>query len=562
LNWFLCIISKKPFLEWEIERFIQVHPASKSTIIKQSFYFAYDCPEDLLYLKSPSPEDHSLRYVMGRGYLKKSTGYGMADGNDWDRLLNQQYQPKDIDGHFVAVKINNDYVQVTNDVFDHYPIYYSIAEDYFIVSNIQYAIAAILSKKEMNFAGLSNLALIDTPLERKGLYTNINVLSAGSTITCQRQKVTLNNRAVNFINEAEQDPTKYLFSFKKAFELQIDDQSDYFCIPFDCNFASRFAFATWYTKARHKWGIYYVKNSKYTPEDLLDPDILANVNISCVPDLTEKPKKVIFQPNTDYLKHEIWNMYRSYVLSTGLSNFPELFALAGAFKKEEGISEINMISEPSEWLFEKAPIEKTMRIFKTLTTKKFSNYKKMAISDNLFFHKDFYIPMLVGAEASFKEVAEKTMLTGTAYDYYHFFIKHCLVSGYSASLGWINSYRHFYSPGLLYSLTCGHVQQCLNDKKFPLKTSQLHLEICEDSKDYPKPLERKNIYPKTYNRNSQYFPFITSHIASMIERAENVPLYNMPKVRKLFQKAMSGNAEAITSILKWTAFELWREYIE
>jgi len=562
MNWFLCIISKKPFLEWEVERFIQVHPRSKSTIIKQSFYFAFDCPDELLYSKSPSQEDHSLRFVMGRGYLKKSTGYGFADGNDWDKLLNLQYTPKEIDGHFVAIKISDNFVQVTNDVFDHYPIYYSIAEDYFIVSNIQYALAAILSKKEMNFAGLSNLAIIDTPLERRGLYTNISLLSAGSTITCNKHKVTLINRGVNFINEAEQDTTKYLFSLKKAFELQIDDQSDYMNIPFDNSYSSRFAFAVWYTKAKRKWGIYYLKNSKYTPEDCLDPEVLANVSVACLPDLAEPPKKAIFQPNTDHLKHEIWNMYRSYVLTTGLSDFPEFFALAGNVRVEGGMNEINMISQPSEWLFEKAPVEKTMRMFKTLTTKKFSDYKKMAISENQFFHKDFYIPMLVGAEANFKEVAEKTAITGTAYDYYHFFLKQYQINSYSAGLGWLNSYRHFYCPGMLYTLACGHVQQSLLDKKFPLMTSAMHLELCEDSKDYPKPLERKVIYPKTYNQNSRYFPFITSHIAGLIERAENVPLYNMPKLRKLFKKAVGGNAEAIGHILKWVAFELWREFFE
>jgi len=561
LNWFVCIISKKPFLEWEIEKFVSLHPHSKSTIIKKSLYFAFDCPQHLLYSKSPDPEDISLKFVFGRGYLAKSTGYATADASDWDKLCSLKYTPADIDGHYIALKLSDNYIQVTNDIYDHYPIYFSLAEDYFIVSNLQYFITALLSKKEFNFAGLSNLTLLDIPLERKTLYTNIMTLSPGSTLTYQRHQLSLKNRAINYITEAETDPQKYLFAFRRAFELQLNDHSEKISLPFENNHAARFAFTVWYPKPSYKWGMHYLNSSKFNPNKHLDPFILDNISFTTIPDLIEPRNKPLFQTKNDYLKNLIWDMYQSYVLATGMSDFPEFFPLAGHFKDESDTTVINLLSEPSEWLFEKSPIERTYKMYNLLVNKKFAAYKKIAIPPNHFWHKDFYASLLVGAELAFKDVAEKTVLTGTTYDQYHFFVKNYQINRLSTGIGWLNNYRLFYSPGMLYSLTCGQVKQSLQDKKFPLKTANFYLECAPVSKDYPKPFERKNIYPQIYHRNNVYFPHIAEKIATMIVAAENVPLYNIPKLHKIFKKSLSGNADAIAYILKWTAFEIFREYL-
>ena len=216
MSWFVCIISQKPFLEWEIERFIRLHPITKNTIIKQAFYFAYDSEEDMLYKKSATEDNPGLKLVFGRGYLSKNTGYSIADGNDWDRLLSQQYTPKDIDGHYMAIKIREDFIQVTNDVYGHYPIYYSKTGDSIIISNLHYFITGVSPNKEWSLPAISALALMKNPLEQTGLLENVSVMQPGATFNYKRGKATISNRRYIYLGDGEANLAKYLFSFKKV----------------------------------------------------------------------------------------------------------------------------------------------------------------------------------------------------------------------------------------------------------------------------------------------------------------------------------------------------------
>ncbi|MCL1827645.1 MAG: hypothetical protein FWG20_06330, partial [Candidatus Cloacimonetes bacterium] len=77
MTWFLCIISSKPFLEWEIEKFISLHPDTSHTYIKNSFYIAYDSKPELILKKKPDEQDDFYSAILGRGYISKSTGYSV-----------------------------------------------------------------------------------------------------------------------------------------------------------------------------------------------------------------------------------------------------------------------------------------------------------------------------------------------------------------------------------------------------------------------------------------------------------------------------------------------------
>ena len=150
MSWFLCVISQKPFLEWEIEKFLKVHPHTTNTIIKPSFYFSYECREELLYRKKPSEDDPNLSLVFGRGYISKSTGYSIADEGDWDKLLNFEYLPTDIDGHYLALKIRDNFLQITCDSYRHYPVFYINTDDYIMISNKQHFISHIFCFSQFN----------------------------------------------------------------------------------------------------------------------------------------------------------------------------------------------------------------------------------------------------------------------------------------------------------------------------------------------------------------------------------------------------------------------------
>jgi len=550
MSWFVCIISDKPFLEWEIEKFIQLHPITQNSIIKQSFYFAYDGEDDMLYKKNATEDDPGFKLVIGRGYLSKSTGYSMADGNDWDRLLSQQYSPKEIDGHYMAIKIRETFVQVTNDIYGHYPIYFHKFDDSIIITNLHYFITGVLPNKEWNLPAISALALMANPLEQTGLLTNIQVMQPGATFTYKKGKATLTNRKYNFLADGEQNIAKYLFSFKKAFELQLGD-SDFLNIPFEHNFTSRFALSVWSNKPKEKWGIYYKKEAKFTPDTILDPYILTNLKITKIPDHTNI--------------NEVFKLYKNYVLTTGLSDFPDCFSSAGRFKKEADVSEINLYSPLTEWLFEKSPTEKINKIFKTFKSESYRDFKKNFIMENHFLKKDFYKTLLKGAEAHFKllvrsvnELPTGNQKVASAYGQYHYFIKNYQIKTKTNDFAWLNNFRHFYCPGILYSLVCEHVQHNILDKKFYLKTNDLHLNFADEHLVYPKMPTKTTPLP---NVNNIYFPFISNQVGQMIEEAEGVQIYDFAKLLKIFKKAVQGNTEAIKIILKWTGFEMWRFYL-
>ena len=556
MSWFLCVVSQKPFLEWEIEKFLKVHPQTSNTIIKPSFYFSYDCRAELLYTKKPSEEDPNLSIVMGNGYISKSTGYSVADKNDWDKLLNFEYIPNDIDGHFLALKIRENFLQITTDMFGHYPVYYINFDDYIMVSNKQHFVSQLMGKRQWDYSSISALTLLTMPLEKKSFLKGISVLGEGATLTVRNNKIAIANRELKFISESELELQKYLFSFKKAYELQLNE-NDFIALPFEASQAARFAFSVWCNKAKKLYGLYYPSGSEIYPEKFLDSTAINKLKISIIPPFHE--------PN------EVFLLYKDYVLKTGLSDFPEYFYLAGNYATTSphihgggrgGTNEINLITNQSEWMFEKEPTKRIDKIFNILKGRSFSDFKKNYEGGNHFFRKEFYLFLLKGLKQHFDDCIQNMIFTDTIYDKYYFYIKNYHINICAGGIAWLNDFRNFYSPGMFYSLTCQHLQQRFTNKNIIETSVELHKSFAEESIFYPKPKEVKFTLPVYPNLNQVYFHLITNEIGQMMENAQKIPYYNLSSLLKIFKKAKKGNSKAIDIVMKWTAFEIWRGYLE
>ena len=425
--------------------------------------------------------------------------------------------------------------------------YYTKAQDYSIVSNAQHYISGLLSKKQWDYSAISSLALLSMPLEKKAFLKNINVLSPGSTLKIKRNQFIVGNRDLNFLSEEKADTDKYLFNLKKAFELQLN-AGDFMSIPFENSYSARFAFSIWCNKAKKTWGFYHLHKSDLYPEKFLDQLILGNLKIFNIPQFTDSD--------------EVFKLFKEYVLFTGLSDFPDIFNLAGKFKKDEDINEINLLTNYAEWFFEKDPLKRSEKLLRIVREKKINDFKKNFVMENNFFRKEFYPFLIKGIEQHFAENANKLVVTDSLYDDYHFLVNQYFVNTCSASLGWMNSFRTFYSPGMFYSLSCQHIQQRLINKKISVLTSELHKSFADETKLYPKPKEKKYILPEYPNLNLVYFPLIANQIGLLIEKSEKIPYYDFSKLLKIFKKAKKQNIKAINTILKWTAFEVCRGFIE
>ena len=547
MSWFFCVMSPKPFLDWEMEKFLNVHPFTKNSIVRPMFYFTFDCRTDMLMRKKPTDEDMSYRIVMGKGYLSKNTGYSQADVNDWEKLLGLEYVPKDIDGHYVAIKLRDNFIQVTNDTFGHCPVYYAKVDDYIIVSSSQQFIAPLLYKKTWNYGAVSALALLPAPLERQSYLKNIHLLGAGATLTVRNGKIKVANRPLSFLTEEDSNIQKYFFSLKKAYELHLEE-NDFLSLPFENCYSSRFGVAVWSNKSKNDWGLYYKKKSDYYPEKYLEYSATKDLAIFTIPD---------FKDGDD-----VFRLYTEYVLKTGLSDFPEFFSLAGRFKAEKKQHEITVFSPMSEWLFETEPLKKVEKMFDIMKEEAFFNFKNNYLLNNYCFKRDFYSLLQKGIKQHFKEAVESIVFSKSLYDEYHFFMQSYNINIQAPQLAWLNDFRTFYSPGMLYSMSCKHIQQRLINKNIALQTNELRESFATEHLLYPKLKDNKFTFPLVPNHNKRYFPLIEGAIGELVEKSEECIYYNFSKLMKLYKKACTGNDKAIDNILKWTAFEIWREFLD
>jgi hypothetical protein len=552
MNWFVCVLSQKPFLEWEIEKFVDNHPRPLSSIVKKYFYFSYNCESDMLFKKDPSEDNPSLQIVMGRGYLSKSTGYGMADGSDWEKLIKHEYQATDIDGHYIAIKLQERTTQFSNDLYGHYPIYYTKIDDYIIISNLQHFLIALLQNSTLNLPSFASHAILPAPLVRSGLYNEISILEPGSILTTKNHQIDIKSKKIHFLIDETIDFSLFSFKLKKAIELQLR-KDDFMFIAYEKSIASRFAYSVWLNKPKKDWGIYYKKDDTINPDRNIDPLILNDLTVSIIPDFVEPIKPGNSEPFSDRLSNEIFRLYKSYVQTTGLHDFPNYFYLAGRFKKEESIQEINLFLNHIEWFFIKNPIESVVRMAHIFKSNSLNDFKKFCILENSFYKKDFYKLMVEVIAEHFKSAREKIFETRTEYDQYQVYLYNYHATHQATGLAWLNSFRHIYSPGMLYSLNCYHLKQRMTEPKYMQKLTEFSLSIAPEVKNYLKPIPNKDIYPHFSNQNRLYFPTIVNHIAKMIETTSSETYYDMERVRKIFEKAKSRNGEAINAILRWVA---------
>ncbi|MCK9329893.1 MAG: hypothetical protein PHY08_06510 [Candidatus Cloacimonetes bacterium] len=551
MNWFFCVISQKPFLEWEIERFIKTHPQTKNTIIKPSFYFAYDALQEQLLFEKPTEDNLFYKIIIGKGFISKSTGYSQADMNDWKQLLNYEILPNEIDGHYLAIKIKEDHFEVSNDALGHYPVYFAKSEGYCIASNHQEYVASVLSKKQWNYSAISALALLNIPLQKESFLKQINLLKTASTLKMKPNKMIVGNRDINFLNDQKIDSKNYLFVLKKAFELQLND-NDFVSIPFKNDYSSRLAVSIYCNKAKKSWGLYsqrsFNKQISDYPERYLDSLILNNLKIKNIPEINDLD--------------DLLSLYNDYIMQTSLANFPMFFNLAGKFQQNMDKIEFNLLSDPSEFFFEKSPENAIDKLYNILKNNDFNQFIKAYSIENNFFRKEFYSFLFKGLKQHFKNASDSLIYTNSKYDLYHFYLSRYQMNLFTTGIAWLNNYRLFFSPGLFYNLICCHIYQRMYNPKIIDLSQDFYLELAPECKKFPK-LKPNKFDIQTYpNKNLQYFPLISNEIGKFIEKAEKIPYYDFDKLIKTFKKAQKHNLKAINIILKWYSFEINRNFLE
>jgi hypothetical protein len=319
-------------------------------------------------------------------------------------------------------------------------------------------------------------------------------------------------------------------------------------LPFENNFTSRFAWQVFKEQSLPNWGVYAHVNSGFLPEKYIDSAHLRGHKCQRLPRFTD-PK-------------EVFKLYKSYVLKTGLSDFPAYFDLAGTFKTDQTFNEINLLSQNTEWMFEDKPLKKTDALFNILKKKSFKDFKKQYIVQNQFFNPEFYDFMIKDLQNLFEANTKNLVTSGTIYDNYLFYIEKMHLQINARGLAWLNDFRNFYCPGMLYSFACKHLLQRITNRKLNEKNETQIPFFDQTLKRFPKVKPEKWNLKNLPNLNSYYYPFIENKIGEMLAKTSEIVYYDYKTLVKIYAKAKKRNVAAMSTMLKWTAFEIWREEVE
>jgi hypothetical protein len=547
MNWFVCVISKQPFLEWELEKCLKLHPKCDHSIIKPTFYFAYQCNEDMQIVALPTEYDLSLKLVMGRGYINKTTGYALADISDYQKLFNKTFTPKDIDGHYIAIKIKENFAQVVLDSIGFSTVFFHEGRDSIVISNLQYYIHSMIDKNEINLCALANIGVLSTPLDKIASNNKIETLPPGATLTCKNYVINIKKSNVSFVCKDDRD---ILISYKHSILLQ-SQPNDMLYIPFENSFTSHLAFSVLHSSNKNNWGL-FLSDKKFLPSKYLSELEISQLSFTKIKDFLTVNKNV-----SKSVSEETFNLYKNYVVMTGLSDFPPFFNLCRNIKEKKENNEIFLLSYFTEWIFSNI-FEQAESLFNILKKKSLKNFKSKFILENEFYNKEFYQLLIQGAEKQFEDLCRDFSYSDTPIDLINFWIKYYFSQILAPGFAWINSFGHFYSPTMLYSLFSAHFYHRFKDKKFSSRLSEMPISLSDTIANFPKIKKNKYDYQNFSESNSLFFPSIASKIEDLIKDCQANEYYDMEKVKKIFIKAQKGHKDSIATILKWCSFEIHR----
>jgi hypothetical protein len=326
-------------------------------------------------------------------------------------------------------------------------------------------------------------------------------------------------------------------------------------LPIDTNMSSKLAYSIWFNKPKRNWGLYYHANSQYKPEKYIDVFTLSNLRVLNYPDFTSGD--------------EVFALYKSYVLATGRSDFPLEFMYAGTFAVDKNVREVTLLSNYTEWLFENEPPKSSKNMLAIFLKNDFRKFISSYVIKNHFFTETFYKRLMKELETFYEEYRkdvitnERPLLKSDieGFESHLFYINHFIKSKGATIIAWLNNFRHFYCPGMLYSLMTTHLQQVLVNKKEAINLNELPLTLAKESDRYPKEKTGLIKVIKPTNSNKQYFPFIENQVKEMIENATDITLYDFAKLQKIYKKAVAKDEAAIAIVLKWVSFEIIRESV-
>lgn len=553
MSWIFSVISEKPFMEWEIEKFVQTHNTPLFTIIKPSFYLAVGGLTENVIVHYETPDQTSGWLVIGKSYLVKDTGYGFADKNDWQKFINGELNLDDLDGNYLIYRWENQYIEVWNDALGLQDCFFTKSQGYVLLSSRIDWISQFIEKKNWNYSAFASMLLLNNPLHQDSLLKNVGRLGQSGYVRATIHKFLLKNLNFNLMSENPTDKNRFAFYLNKALLLP-NEQVLNTNIAFDHDFASKYLLSFMMNKPKKYWNLISWDSPDLSKKQLFDKmekslyiPVYENARISSGDHIEKEWKEFIFSTHISNLETEFFKT----------SFFDDIYSKKFLFYQLQFNDFIYRNSE-YDYSFsfkrgvEKADLNLLQKYFSIDIQWMRKEFLSFLIKGLQIHLKEYFTRLNLSSEMNFQFFADQTALLGRG------------IHLHGKKSVWLDNHVINYNPMLLASLIRMKYNLPENSVVLRRNFAQLIESNYPEITFYLKQKEQKISVNEKSQQNLFLYPLVINLIEERINRkdTENSPYYDIKKIQKLFEKSKNGNKSCQQQMIKWMSFEFWREKTE
>jgi len=551
MSWLFCVLSHKPFLKWEIDKFIQTHKSTDNTIINPSFYLAFGGCKSAITIHYNDYQHNSGWIVLGNGYLSKETGFGLAEKNDWKRLIEGEIDWQDMNGQFIIFKWDEYYIEVWNDTLGMKDVYFSRSQGYVLISTRLDWVSPYLEKKPWNYSAFGAILLMPHMLVSQSLLKNVLRLGAAGYVKASIHKFQTGNRRIDLIDFEETDLNHYFFRLNKSMTL-YPDYDKHLLTEYDKSFAKFYALSLLMNKAKKNWSVL----EPFGKEELEQFTLFQNTfNIS-----SEQ------NPGIDDSKR-LFNLWKEYLLSTFQTGLPFELNYVQFAPQLNKADYTFMQTDYSQFFFSKDDFKANRAFQKAFYENNPDALLKIFPSDSSWIRNEFLIFLKKGLSQHLdelhKHLSQFVFKTDTQKNQYIVFYTQG-VQNYAQKLGFMSQYARFYNPFMFFELFKNRINLNITNSQL-FKTYHTQIEAnCPELAFYLKSCEKMPVFPNKMNQNLLIYKLFKEEILETLHSSgiRKTPYYNLKKLDKILSKAESDDEKYINTIIKCFMFEIIRSHLE
>lgn len=551
MSWIFCVNSNKPFLKWEIDKFIETHKTTEHCVITPSLYLAFSAHEKHLTIHYDNYQRTAGWIVVGTGILLKETGYGFADKNDWQRLISGDINWQDMNGQYLVFKWNENNIEIWNDTLGFKDLFYTRSQGYAIYSTRLDWISDYMPQKKWDYKAFGSMLLCGNLLHSQPLLKDVYQLGSAGFVKATQLRFQAGNRKFSFREMDKTDINQYFFYLNKAL-LLVPESNHLLLSKEEKSTAQRYLLSLLLNKAKNKWSVLEPSDINDLNEFLIMQSAL---NFS-----SEK------NPGLDSDKR-LFNLWKDFLYSSFSLDFPNDINLLQSAPEINKASYFFQINDFHEFFFSKDDLSVPRPLKKYWSSNDIDDYLKVFKTDYSWLREEWLIFFRKGLQQYLNEQnteINKFQLSDMEDKNNLLEVQLKAIRKYAPRHNYLSQMINVYSPFLNFSL----IRMRMNLDISMEDLNSLYLKQIE--KNYPELLfylkfkEKKRLLQDEEIIDPFMFNQFKEEIFDTLRSKDSIqsPYYQNKKIEKMISKANSGQTKYNKTIIQCFAFELWRKKLD